>query len=246
MDAKPIILVFLIFFVVGLAVHEGLLYFNKEYFAKQVEFRTKEISPNKCTIDLLAINSEKKGIVIPLTVEIKPGTGKILVNIDNPSFIVDTQDAMRIAVKQASRIINNGLREKDIIFSFSTNVSTIEGPSAGAAMAICIIATYYNKSLNKDYLITGGISQDGLITPVGGILEKAKAAKEAGAKAILVPPGQSFEYVEKTNCNKTVSEGRIEERCIGYVEKVNVADSVGIQVIEVRTLTDAMKYLLGE
>src|SRR3989338_3574023 len=60
----------------------------------------------KTQVFLPALTELNNGFLVPLYVEIKPGAGKILVKIDNPSFIVDTQQSVRKAVEQAASLTN--------------------------------------------------------------------------------------------------------------------------------------------
>ena len=64
------------------------------------------------------------------------------------------------------------------------------GPSAGAALTIATIAALKHDSIRSDVVITGTINADGTIGQIGGVLEKAQAAKDIGAKLFLVPVGQ--------------------------------------------------------
>lgn len=63
----------------------------------------------------------------------------------------------------------------------------IDGPSAGAAITICIISALLNKPLRQDIAITGEISLRGKIKPVGGIFEKIYGARRKGIKLIVIP-----------------------------------------------------------
>jgi ATP-dependent Lon protease len=63
----------------------------------------------------------------------------------------------------------------------------IDGPSAGAAITICIISALLNKPLRQDMAITGEISLRGKVKPVGGIFEKVYGARRKGIKLIVLP-----------------------------------------------------------
>jgi uncharacterized protein len=47
------------------------------------------------------------------------------------------------------------------------------------------------KPINASVMMTGTVEPDGTVGKVGGIVEKATAAAEAGAKLFIVPEGQS-------------------------------------------------------
>ncbi len=63
----------------------------------------------------------------------------------------------------------------------------IEGPSAGAAILTGIISAVRQLPVRQDMAITGEISIQGKIKPVGGIPEKIYGAKQAEITTVLVP-----------------------------------------------------------
>lgn len=63
----------------------------------------------------------------------------------------------------------------------------IDGPSAGVAIATGIYSAIYQIPVDCTTAMTGEISIHGYVKPVGGIFPKVKAAKQAGAKKVIVP-----------------------------------------------------------
>lgn len=66
----------------------------------------------------------------------------------------------------------------------------VDGPSAGAAITVALIATIRNQDLDPGVFMTGTINSDGSVGPVGGVPEKAIAAARNGSKIFYVPKGQ--------------------------------------------------------
>jgi ATP-dependent Lon protease len=62
-----------------------------------------------------------------------------------------------------------------------------DGPSAGAAMATALISAFTNRPIRRDASMTGEITLRGRILPVGGIREKALAARRVGIKTFIMP-----------------------------------------------------------
>jgi ATP-dependent Lon protease len=62
-----------------------------------------------------------------------------------------------------------------------------DGPSAGVTMATAIVSALRNQTVRDDVAMTGEITLSGLVLPVGGIREKALAAKRFGIKTFLLP-----------------------------------------------------------
>lgn len=202
------------------------------------------ISSNAVTMNVPAIDREGKGVIATITVEAKRGRGKTLVDIEDLFFFLDTQESILIAKQVAHDITNLDLSNYDLIYTIHTNANSVGGPSAGAALTIATIAALQNLTLKKDVTITGRILSDGSIGSVSGILQKAEAAKKVGIKTFLVPEGQSYEveYETKRTCEKKLTT----EVCV--IEKIpkkeNISKKVGIKVVEVSTIEEAIKYFV--
>ena len=60
-----------------------------------------------------------------------------------------------------------------------------DGPSAGVTMATAIVSAIRNQAVREDVAMTGEITLSGLVLPVGGIREKALAARRHGIKTFI-------------------------------------------------------------
>jgi len=63
----------------------------------------------------------------------------------------------------------------------------IDGPSAGTAILAALVSAVTGKKIRQDVAVTGEISLQGKIRPVGGVFEKAYGAKQAGIKILVIP-----------------------------------------------------------
>ena len=194
------------------------------------------------SINIPAVDKEGNGVLTQLIVKAEPGTGKTLVDIDSLLFWVDTQNSIRIAKLVAKEITMMDLDKYDLTFKVNANATLIGGESAGTALALATIAALQNKTLRSDIMITGTMNHDGTIGPVGGILGKAKAARDVGATKLLVPLLQSREVVYETR-----------EHCetLGFTEFcwaeqtpkiINVHQETGVELIEVGSIQEAIVY----
>lgn len=63
----------------------------------------------------------------------------------------------------------------------------VDGPSAGIAMATAIYSAIQGIPMDPKMAMTGELSIHGYVKPVGGIIAKVEAAKQAGAERVLIP-----------------------------------------------------------
>jgi ATP-dependent Lon protease len=63
----------------------------------------------------------------------------------------------------------------------------IDGPSAGLAVFLALYSALTKTALPRDVAVTGELSIAGHVRPVGGIVEKLYAARQAGMRLVLVP-----------------------------------------------------------
>lgn len=73
----------------------------------------------------------------------------------------------------------------------------VDGPSAGVTMSILLCSLIENKSIRQDVAVTGEINisstNEIIITPIGGVHEKIKAAESWGFKKVVIPY-KNFKY----------------------------------------------------
>lgn len=198
----------------------------------------KEVS-----INLPAVDANMNGVVAKLTTKVRPGDGSVLVKINDVFPGLETQNSALVAAMVASNYTRINLSALDIIFSIKANATVVEGPSAGAALAVSAVSALEGRTPSPNVMITGEVMDDGSIAPVGGVTEKARAAKASNATLFLVPPNQkiSFQtYGSEKNCK--TSDGAA--YCsINYVQKeMNISGIVGIRVEEVHNIAEAMGY----
>lgn len=63
----------------------------------------------------------------------------------------------------------------------------IDGPSAGAAITTAIISAITGRKIRQNAAVTGEISIQGKVKAVGGVVEKAYGAKQAGIEMLIIP-----------------------------------------------------------
>ena len=95
----------------------------------------------------------------------------------------------------------------------------IDGPSAGTAILAALVSAVTGKEIRQDVAVTGEISLQGKVRPVGGVFEKAYGAKQAGIKILVIP---------KENA-KDIPKGHL-----------------GLKIFPVATAEDAFKKIFAE
>jgi ATP-dependent Lon protease len=96
-----------------------------------------------------------------------------------------------------------------------------DGPSAGVTMATAIVSALRKQLVRQDVAMTGEITLSGLVLPVGGIREKALAARRHGIRTFVLPAQNEADLAELPP---------------------EVRD--GMQFVPVATLEDALKVAL--
>ena len=183
----------------------------------------------------------QNGSMMNISVEVRPGQGRILVQT-TPLMGIVFQDAANTAVHVARNWTGTSLAGSDVIFSIEAEhqISAVDGPSAGALMTLVVIAALENRPVDPSITLTGTIDKEGHVGAIGGVIEKATAAKESGKTTFLLPRENS-EFVQYTR--KTTSYGgfvlveRVPERISSqdYIEK-----NIGIRVVIVDTIDDVL------
>lgn len=100
------------------------------------------------------------------------------------------QDSVFNAAAVVRKLTNEDIHDYDIHINIIGG-GNIDGPSAGTAILIALISAITQKPIRQDIAITGEISIQGLVRPVGGVFEKAYGASQAGIKTLIIPEGNA-------------------------------------------------------
>jgi predicted S18 family serine protease len=186
----------------------------------------------------------EESAMVNISVEIQLGEGRVLFQT-TPLMGVLFQDAGNTAVSVAENKTGKSLSSSDVIFSINAKnqIPRVEGPSAGALLTLITISALDSKiKLNNSITLTGTIDGKGNIGVIGGVLEKAKAAKAGGKTLFLIPKANSglvtHKYVEKNFSGFTFVE-RVPEimNTKEYIEK-----NVGIRTEYIDTIDNVLSY----
>jgi len=112
-------------------------------------------------------------------------TGKGVVRFNDTAGSM-AKDSVFNAASVIRKITGKNMSDYDVHVNVIGGAK-IDGPSAGAAITVCIISALLNKPIRQDTAVTGEISIRGKIKPVGGIFEKVYGARRKGIKHVVMP-----------------------------------------------------------
>ncbi len=185
----------------------------------------------------------EEGSLINISVEIRPGEGRILVQT-KPLMGTLFQDAANTAVYVAQNKTGMQLSGSDVIFSIESGkeIPSVDGPSAGALMTLLVISALEKKEPKNDVTLTGTIDQYGHVGAIGGIIEKSKAAKEGG-KTLLLLPEENSKLVQYNETRRNIAGVTIIQQVPETVDsRQYIETNVGIKTEYVDNIDDVLKY----
>lgn len=79
------------------------------------------------------------------------------------------------------------LNKHDLHVHFPAGAIPKDGPSAGVTITVALVSLFTDRRVKSDFAMTGEISLQGIIMPVGGIKEKCMAAHRNSIKNVILP-----------------------------------------------------------
>lgn len=156
------------------------------------------------------VKGTARGELAQLLVELRRGRGRVLLSVP-PYEERETQNSAVEAVKAAEEVTGFDLSGVDVVFSIRADLELIAGPSAGAAMALLVVAAIENLKVRTDAVVSALVEPDGGLKPAGLIDIKLQAAEEAGFKLFVVARGQGG--LEVPSGIRVVEVGTLGELC---------------------------------
>ncbi len=192
------------------------------------------------TAHMLAVeqtsDNSYSGAVSNVVVYTQAGTGHVFVETQ-PATGVDFQETARTVVTVAAERANVNANQRDFEFVVSVpkGVDEVDGPSAGLPMTIATYAAIMKKPTNEYVYSTGTVDSSGAVGDVGGVLYKAEAAAQNGARVILVPYDQTVvSTTSPLETNPTTGLVNLQSQLSH--------DGYNVTVVGVKTVDDALPY----
>jgi ATP-dependent Lon protease len=134
--------------------------------------------------------ADERGVVLRFEMQATKGSGRIVP-------LGSIQKVMRESIEAAAQYVKAKHDELGINMDWRQNYDVAilatymgvpkEGPSAGTAIVTGIVSALRDIPVRHDVAITGEITIMGRVLPVGSILQKVRAAYEAGIKEVILP-----------------------------------------------------------
>jgi uncharacterized protein len=135
------------------------------------------------------------------------------------------KEGVHLAIAAAAQAVREDAKSWMVTIKNRAYANYTNGASASSAIAVGLIAAWRGDVLRPDAVLTGLITADGRIQPVGNLPSKLEGAARANMQTILVPAGQA----------------RTEEW-----DLMELGRQYNMTMIEVRTLSEAYEFMAGQ
>ncbi|MCY7815020.1 ATP-dependent protease LonB [Bacillus haynesii] len=154
--------------------------------------------PQVGIVNGLAVHGPNSGSLLEIEVTVNQAVDKGSINITgiaeeenigNQSKSIRRKSMAKGSVENVMTVLRTmGVKasDYDIHVNFPGGIP-VDGPSAGIAMAAGIFSAIHKIPIDHTVAMTGEISLNGRVKPIGGVIPKIKAAKHAGVKTVIIP-----------------------------------------------------------
>lgn len=135
------------------------------------------------------LQNEDLGTLTSMKLNLTAGNGAV--SIVGPQNVgSSTLQSAQQAVLAATSYLNVNATRYNFTYSIDNSVN-VSGPSGGLALSLLAVYALRHEQLYNNFSVTGTITGNGAVGEIGGITDKAQAAKQGGMNYILVPEAQN-------------------------------------------------------
>ncbi|MBA4348516.1 MAG: endopeptidase La [Thermodesulfovibrio sp.] len=134
--------------------------------------------------------TEAGGDVIYVEATIMKGKGNLTLTGQLGDVMKESAQAALSYVRSKSKelgISDDTFSKIDLHIHVPAGAIPKDGPSAGITMASSIASALTGRAIRRDVAMTGEVTLRGRVLPIGGLKEKALAAKRMGMKTVIIP-----------------------------------------------------------
>jgi ATP-dependent Lon protease len=135
--------------------------------------------------------TEHGGETLSVEAVLLPGKGKMLLTGKMGEVMRESAHAALSCVRSRARALGMGgsdlLKNRDLHIHIPEGAVPKDGPSAGIAMATAVASALTGRAVRRDVAMTGEITLQGRVLPIGGLKEKVMAAHREGIRTVLFP-----------------------------------------------------------
>jgi len=159
--------------------------------------------------------------MVNLSVRMVPGSGDVFIST-TPQTGISTQISAEDAAYYAFSKSGNNDCDAIVKIDSAGSAGYVDGPSAGAALAVLTYGALEGKEPRRDAVMTGSVDELGNIGEVGGLYEKSMAAVAINAHYFIIPKANMFDIL--------LLKG--------------VKEKYGVEVLEATEADDAIGFML--
>ncbi|HEY3368148.1 MAG TPA: ATP-dependent protease LonB [Symbiobacteriaceae bacterium] len=149
----------------------------------------------------LAVSGPNMGLLLEIEVDVhrakEPGKGTVIVTgvveeeeLGGPGRTMRRKSMAKGSVENVLTVLKRYFdfdpRDYDLHVNFPGGIP-VDGPSAGVTMATAIYSAFTGRPVDNRLAMTGEVSIRGFVKPVGGVVAKVEAARQAGCTRVLIP-----------------------------------------------------------
>lgn len=143
--------------------------------------------------------TQSGGEILELEVKLMPGSGKLILTGQLGDVMKESAQTALSCIRSLSlelKIEPDKFTNQDIHLHVPAGSIPKDGPSAGIAIVVALVSAFTKNQICQDVAMTGEITLNGKILPIGGVREKLLAALRAGIRKVCLPEKNKGSFVE--------------------------------------------------